>query len=117
MGRTKIKLLKNNIQVGGIRYKVNLSFLILCEWLSEYTKVGRILSHIFDKDTSPCHHKQVQSIVYEKLFGLVELFASKGKELILDFKAVAFGKIKSKTINAKHICLLSNCLSVITRIV
>ena len=31
--RTKIKLLKNNILIGGIRYKVNLSFLILCESL------------------------------------------------------------------------------------
>ena len=112
----KIKLLKNNIQIGGIRYKVNLSFLILCEWLSEYTKVGRILSHIFEKEAYPFHHQQVQGLVCSKMWELVELFAVKGKELILDFKAVGFGRIKSKTINAKHICLLSNCLSVVTKI-
>jgi hypothetical protein len=95
---------------------VNLSFLVLCEWVSEYVKVGRILSNIFDIQAYPSHHQQVLTLVYEKTFELMELFAGKGKELILDFKAVAFGKIKSKTINAKHICLLSNCLSVVSKI-
>lgn len=47
--KTKIKLLKNNILISGVRYKVNLSFLILCESLGEYMKMARILSHIFDK--------------------------------------------------------------------
>ena len=95
---------------------MNLSFLVLCEWVSEYVKVGTILSNIFDIQAYPSHHQQVLTLVYEKTFELMELFAGKGKELILDFKAVAFGKIKSKTINAKHICLLSNCLSVVSKI-
>ena len=46
----------------------------------------------------------------------MDIYTLKGKELILDTKALQFGKIKSKAINAKHICLLSNCLSVVERI-
>jgi hypothetical protein len=71
VARMKIKLLKNSIQIGGVRYKVNLSFVILCEWMAEYVKAGRILSHIFDRSNSNNVRKRVLSVVYDKLFDLV----------------------------------------------
>lgn len=48
--RIKFKLLKNNILVGGVRYKVNLSLIVLCETIAEYVKMNRILSNILPKE-------------------------------------------------------------------
>ena len=79
-------------------------------------KVARILSHIFDKSTSEKAYNQVLSTCHEKLYDLIDIFTIKSKELILDTKALQYGKIKSKAINAKHICLLNNCLAVVERV-
>ena len=79
-------------------------------------KAARILSHIFDRESAANAYNSVLSLVYNKIFDLVDIFCGKGKYLILDTKALQFGKIKSKNINAKHICLLHNCLSVVERI-
>lgn len=49
--RIKFKLLKNNILVGGIRYKVNLSLIILCETLAEYVKMNRTLSGVLPRQS------------------------------------------------------------------
>lgn len=35
--------------------------------------------------------------------------------MILEAKAINYGKTKAKAINAKHICLLLNCLSVLLK--
>lgn len=78
--------------------------------------MARVLGNVYDRDASNPVYRRVLSEVYDKLYDLVEAFASKSKELIHDAKALSFGKIKSKGINAKHICLLCNCLSVISRI-
>lgn len=49
------------------------------------------------------------------MFDLIDVYCLQSRELILDKKAIGFGKIKSKNINAKHICLLCNCLSVLKK--
>ncbi len=46
----KFKLLKNNILVGGVRYKVNLSLIILCETIGEYVKMNRILAGVLPSE-------------------------------------------------------------------
>jgi hypothetical protein len=48
--KSKFKILKNNILVGGLRYKVNLSFLVLCEVLEQYLKMGRILGNVLPEE-------------------------------------------------------------------
>lgn len=50
------------------------------------------------------------------MYNLIEKFVEKSKELILETKALNFNKIKGKSINAKHICLLCNCYSILARI-
>ena len=40
----KFKLLKNTILVDGNRYKVSLSFLLLCEFIEEYIKMAKVLN-------------------------------------------------------------------------
>lgn len=58
--KTKIKLLKNNMLIGGVRYKVNLSFLVLCEWLGEYMKMARVLGNVYDRDAcNPAYQRVV----------------------------------------------------------
>lgn len=47
--RIKFKLLKNSILVGGVRFKVNLSFLVLCETMGEYIRMIRILGGILPR--------------------------------------------------------------------
>jgi hypothetical protein len=61
LAKIKIKLLKNNILIGGVRYKVNISFLVLCEWLGEYMKMARILGNVFDRDNSNPAYRRVVS--------------------------------------------------------
>ena len=46
----------------------------------------------------------------------MNIYCHKSRELIYDAKALKFGRIKAKNVNAKHICLLANCLSVIHKI-
>lgn len=116
VAKIKIKLLKNNMLVGGVRYKVNLSFLVLCEWLGEYMKMARVLGNVFDRDSSSNAHQKLMGVIYEKLFDLICEYCLKSRELILEAKAVNYGKTKGKGINAKHICLLLNCLSVLMKI-
>jgi len=50
------------------------------------------------------------------MLDLIEQYSINCKELILETKALKFEKIKGKNINAKHICLLCNCLSVLIKI-
>ena len=47
---------------------------------------------------------------------MIYKFCQKSKELILQTKALSYGKIKGKNINAKHICLLCNCYSILIKI-
>lgn len=115
--RIKFKLLKNNILVGGVRYKVNLSLIILCETIAEYVKMNRVLAGILPREfVVETGHNKITRHIYDKIFDLLYKFAMKSKELILETKALNFGKIKAKTINAKHICLLANCYSVLIKI-
>lgn len=97
--------------IGNMRYKVNLSFLILCESMAEYMKLARVLSNVLEK-AAP---NPITNFAFERLYDLIEVYCNKSRELILDTKALTFGKIKGKSINAKHICLLCNCLSVIQK--
>lgn len=50
--------------IGGARYKVNLSLLVLCEWLGEYMKMARVLGNVFDRDSSNTSHKRLMSVVF-----------------------------------------------------
>jgi|LakMenE18May11ns_1017448.scaffolds.fasta_scaffold9221470_1 hypothetical protein len=50
------------------------------------------------------------------MYDMIYKFCQKSKELILETKALSFGKIKAKNINAKHICLLCNCYSILIKI-
>lgn len=77
--------------------------------------MARVLANIHQHDLNESN--KILKHVYDKVYDLVDVYCSKSKELILDIKALAYGKIKGKSINAKHICLLSNCLSVIKKIV
>lgn len=115
--RIKFKLLKNNILVGGVRYKVNLSLIILCETIAEYIKMNRVLSTILSKQfVAEVGYNKITKHIYDKIYDLVYKFCGKSKELILETKALQYGKIKGKNINAKHICLLCNCYSIMGRI-
>jgi len=78
-------------------------------------KVARVLSNVLEKGANQSENR-ITSYVYEKAYNLIEVYCQKSKELIYETKALSFGKIKGKTINAKHICLLSNCLSVVQKI-
>lgn len=115
--RIKFKLLKNNILVGGIRYKVNLSLIILCETLAEYVKMNRTLSGVLPRQSVQQQgYNYITKYIYEKMYDMIYKFCQKSKELILQTKALSFGKIKGKNINAKHICLLCNCYSILIKI-
>jgi hypothetical protein len=104
--------------VGGVRYKVNLSLIVLCETIAEYVKMSRILSGILAREfVQEVGYNKITRCIYEKVFDLVYKFCLKSRELILETKALQFGKIKGKNINAKHICLLCNCYSILLRIV
>jgi hypothetical protein len=113
----KFKLLKNNILVGGVRYKVNLSLIVLCETIAEYVKMNRILAAVLPSEwvrEAGCN--RISRCIYEKIFDLVLKFCLKSRELILETKALQFGRIKGKNINAKHICLLCNCYSILIKL-
>jgi len=115
--RVKFKLLKNNILVGGVRYKVNLSLIILCETLAEYVKMNRVLSGVLPRQSvQEQGYNYITKYIYEKMYDMIYKFCQKSKELILETKALSFGKIKAKNINAKHICLLCNCYSILIKI-
>ena len=58
-----------------------------------------------------------QKYIYERLFDLVDHYNSKTKELILNAKANELEKMKSKKISAKHLCLLHNCLSLLSKLI
>ena len=42
----KYKILKNNILLEGQRYKLTISFLLLCEFIEEWIRVGRLFEGI-----------------------------------------------------------------------
>lgn len=103
--------------VGGVRYRLNLSFLILCEVLEQYLKMGRILGNIISREeTEEVGYNKINKFIFEKIFSVIEKYCTTSRELILETKALKFEKIKGKSINAKHICLLCNCLSVVSKI-
>lgn len=58
-----------------------------------------------------------KKILFEKLFELIKYYNKMTQQLILGSKALTFQKIKTKSINARHICLLSNCLAVVRIII
>ena len=78
--RIKFKLLKNSILVGGVRFKVNLSFLVLCETLSEYIKMSRVLGGILPREAvEAAGHNRITRHIYSKLLELVEKFTAASK--------------------------------------
>lgn len=79
--------------------------------MESYIQMGRVLGSILDSSKS-----RIQAHVYTKIYDLMDRYCAQSKELILDTKALKYEKIKGKSINAKHICLLCNCLSVVLRI-
>ena len=102
--QTKFRVLKSNVIIDGVRYKISVSLLLLCEFIDEYVKMARNLP-------------QNRKMVYERLLDIIEYYNNRSKELILEAKARQYEKMKSKNISAKHICLVHNCLSVLLRLV
>lgn len=100
----KFRVLKSNVMVDGVRFKISISFLLLCEFIEEYVKMTRSLP-------------ECRKFIFEKILSLVEYYNSRTRELILEAKARQFEKMKSKNISAKHICLVHNCLSVVSKLV
>ena len=62
---SKFRIIKNNILVDGSRYKVSVSFLLLCEFIDEYIKMAKSLS--------------CQKFVYERMFDLIDNYNNKSK--------------------------------------
>ena len=72
----KFKLLKNTILVDGNRYKVSLSFLLLCEFIEEYIKMAKVLN--------------CQKYICERMFDLIDSYNNRTRELILEAQARKF---------------------------
>jgi hypothetical protein len=100
----------------GQRYKLTVSFLLLCEFIEELIRVGRLFEGITgetDEDgvRESKYIKFIMSHLYSKIYELVEYYNTSTKEMILEKKALKMEKIKGNNIAVKHICLLSNCLT------
>lgn len=67
---SKFRVLKSNVMVDGVRYKISISFLLLCEFIEEYVKMNRALP-------------QCRKFMYERMLDLVEYYSSRARELIL----------------------------------
>ena len=64
------KILKNNILVDGQRYRLTMSFLLLCEFFEEYVTVCRTFMGLFRDETK--QSKKLVNEVYDSLFRLAD---------------------------------------------
>lgn len=67
---TKFRVLKSNVMVDGIRYKISVSFLLLCEFIYEYVKMALSLT-------------QSRKLIYERMLNLIDYYNNRTRELIL----------------------------------
>ncbi len=78
-------------------YKFSESFLLLIEILEEYVRIAE-------------NFPNTQNEVAAKIAEVIRFYNSYSCQLIIGAAAVVLGKIKSKNITARHLCICSLCL-------
>jgi hypothetical protein len=62
----KFRVLKSSVLVNGVKYKISVSFLLLCEFVEEYVKMGRNLV-------------SSSKFIYERMLDLIDHYNERTK--------------------------------------
>lgn len=92
------RIIRNEIIIENRTYKVTTTLLLLLEIIEDYMHLSQFY---------PFAKERVGIKIYE----LIRAYHTESHKLIVKGLAVKLGKIKSKTITAKHLALNSLCLS------
>lgn len=99
--RVNIRIIKNECVIEGRSYKLSKAFLYLLELLEEYVRLAEAFPLL-------------QEEVGIKICEVVQYYNKYAYQLIIGAKAVALGRIKNKNITARHLCVCSLCVEMLT---